>query len=451
MAVFQGFSNIGKVPELRQRILFTLGVVAIYRIGVFITTPGVDRSVMRNIVKTQGGLLGFINLFSGGALQNLSIFALGIMPYVSASIIFQLLGLVSKQVEEMRKEGEAGRRRIEQWTRYGTIVLSVFQSFGVAMMLEGMNNSDMGGGRFGDVVGDPGWGFRLMTIITLTTGTGLLMWLGEQATERGIGNGTSMIIFASIVSGIPSGITSYWQGHQGDIQPLTLTLLGAVVVLSIACVVFFERAHRRIPIQYSRRQVGRQMYGAQRAHVYGEQRAHLPLKVNMASMIPAIFASSLLMFPATLAGFNIPGMQALSAVLNRGDWVFQLMFAMLCIFFSFFYTSVTFQPVDVAENLKKQQANIPGIRPGKQTAEYIDGVLSRLTVAGSIYVAAICVVPSVIAMSMRIPFQFGGTSLMIVVGVALETVNQIEAHLITRSYEGLTGPRMTRLSGRRTT
>ena len=451
MAFFQGFSNIGKVPELRQRILFTLGVVAIYRIGVFITTPGVDRSVMRNIVKTQGGLLGFINLFSGGALQNLSIFALGIMPYVSASIIFQLLGLVSKQVEEMRKEGEAGRRRIEQWTRYGALVLSTFQSFGVAMMLEGMNNSDMGGGRFGDVVADPGWGFRLMTIITLTTGAGLIMWLGEQATELGIGNGTSMIIFASIVSGIPTGITNYWQGHQGDIQPLTLTMLGAVLLLSIACVVFFERAHRRIPIQYSRRQVGRQMYGAQRAHVYGEQRAHLPLKVNMASMIPAIFASSLLMFPATLAGFNIPGMQLLSGVLNRGDWVFQLMFALLCIFFSFFYTSVTFQPVDVAENLKKQQANIPGIRPGKQTAEYIDGVLSRLTVAGSIYVAAICVIPSVIAMSMRIPFQFGGTSLMIVVGVALETVNQIEAHLITRSYEGLSGPRVTRLSGRRTT
>jgi preprotein translocase subunit SecY len=451
MAVFQGFSNIGKVPELRQRILFTLGVIAIYRIGVFITTPGVDRSVMRNIVKTQGGLLGFINLFSGGALQNLSIFALGIMPYVSASIIMQLLGLVSKQVEEMRKEGEAGRRRLEQWTRYGALLLSVFQSFGVAMMLEGMNNSDMGGGRFGDVVADPGWGFRLMTIITLTTGAGLIMWLGEQATERGIGNGTSMIIFASIVSGIPGGVMNYWQGHQGDIQPLTLTLLAAVLVLSIACVVFFERAHRRIPIQYSRRQVGRQMYGAQRAHVYGEQRAHLPLKVNMASMIPAIFASSLLMFPATLAGFNIPGMQALSGVLNRGDWVFQLMFAMLCIFFSFFYTSVTFQPVDVADNLKKQQANIPGIRPGKQTAEYIDTVLSRLTVAGSIYVAAICVIPSVIAMSMRIPFQFGGTSLMIVVGVALETVTQIEAHLITRSYEGLTGPRVTRLSGRRTT
>src|SRR5689334_1116339 len=283
MAVFQGFSNIGKVPELRQRILFTLGIVAIYRIGVFITTPGVDRSVMRNIVKGSGGLLGFFNMFSGGALQNLSIFALGIMPYVSASIIFQLLGLVSKQVEEMRKEGEAGRRKIEQWTRYGTIVLSVFQSFGVAMMLEGMNNSDMGGGRFGDVVGDPGWGFRLLTVLTLTTGTGLIMWLGEQATERGIGNGTSIIIFAGIVSGIPGGVMNYWQGHAGDVQPLTITILLAMLLLSIACVVFFERAQRQIPIQYSRRQVGRHVYGAQSA------RAHLPLKVNMASMIPAIF------------------------------------------------------------------------------------------------------------------------------------------------------------------
>jgi len=441
MAALEGFANIGKVPELRRRIIFTLGIIAIYRVGIFITTPGVDRSVMKNIVSGQGGLLGLFNLFSGGALENLSIFALGIMPYVSASIIFQLLGLVSKQVEELRKEGEAGRRKLDQWTRYGTILLSIFQAFGVSMMLEGMNNADMGGGRFGDVVADPGWSFRLMTIITLTTGTSLIMWLGEQATERGIGNGTSMIIFAGIVSGIPTGIMSYWQGHAGDIEPLTIALLTAVLMVSISVVVFFERAQRRIPIQYSRRQVGR--------HVYGGQRAHLPLKVNMASMIPPIFASSLLMFPATLAGFNIPGMATFSAHLNRGDWIFHTLFATLIIFFAFFYTSVTFQPVDVAENLKKQQANIPGIRPGKQTAEYIDRVLTHLTVAGSLYIAAICVIPTVIANGFRVPFQFGGTSLMIVVGVALETVNQIEAHLITRSYEGLTGPRMNRLSGRR--
>jgi preprotein translocase subunit SecY len=441
MAIFQGFSNIGKVPELRRRIIFTLTVVAIYRVGVFITTPGVDRQVMRNIVKEQGGLLGFLNLFSGGALENLSIFALGIMPYISASIIMQLLGLVSKQVEEMRKEGEAGRRKLEQYTRYGTIVLSIFQGFGVAMMLEGMNNSDMGGGRFGDVVADAGWSFRAITIITLTTGTALLMWLGEQATERGIGNGISIIIFASIVSGIPGALSTYWAGNAGDVEPLTIAILAALMVVSIGIVVFFERAQRRIPIQYSRRQVGR--------HVYGAQRAHLPLKVNMASMIPAIFASSLLMFPATLANFNVPGMQSFSGALNRGDWMFQSLFALLCIFFSFFYTGVMFQPVDVAENLKKQQANIPGIRPGKQTAEYIDNVLTRLTVAGSVYLATICVVPSMIAMSLRVPFAFGGASLLIVVGVALETVNQIEAHLISRSYEGLTGPTLTRLSGRR--
>ena len=443
MAVVRGFSNITKVPELRRRIAFTLGILAIYRVGVFITTPGVDRNVMRNIVSGQGGLLGLFNLFSGGALSNLSIFALGIMPYISASIIMQLLGMVSKQVEEMRKEGEAGRRKLEQYTRYGTIVLSAFQSFGVALYLEGLNDSDMGGGRFGDVVQSPGWGFRLMTMIPLTTGTGLIMWLGEQATERGVGNGISLIIFASIVSGIPTGIGKYWAANAGQIEPLTITILGAIILISIAIVVFFERAQRQIPIQYARRQVGR--------HIYGGRSAHLPLKVNMASMIPPIFASSLLMFPTTLANFNIPGMTRFAAILNRGDWVFHTFFGALIIFFCFFYTAVTFQPVEVADNLKKQQANIPGIRPGKQTAEYLDRVLTRLTVGGSIYVAAICVVPAVISQALRVPFQFGGTSLMIVVGVALETVNQIEAHLITRSYEGLTGPRMTRLSGRRAT
>ena len=441
MAVFEGFSNIGKVPELRRRIAFTLGIVAIYRLGVFITAPGVDRNVMKSVVRSQGGLLGMFNLFSGGALENLSIFALGIMPYISASIIMQLLGMVSKQVEEMRKEGEAGRRKIEQYTRYGTIVLSAFQSFGVAMYLEGLNNSDMGGGRYGDVVTEPGWGFRLMTMVTLTTGTALIMWLGEQATERGIGNGISMIIFAGIVADIPTQVAQYWGQRAGDIEPLPIAILMTVLLVSIAVVVFFERAQRRIPIQYARRNVGRR--------VYGGQSAHLPLKVNTASMIPPIFASSVLLFPQTLANFNVPGMQTFSALLNRGDWMFNTLFASLIVFFCFFYTAVTFQPVDVADNLKKQQANIPGIRPGRQTAEYIDRVLTRITLGGAIYVATICVVPSVIAQAFNVPFQFGGTSLMIVVGVALETVNQIEAHLITRSYEGLTGPRTARLSGRR--
>ena len=438
MAVFGGFSNITKVPELRRRILFSLGILAIYRVGVFVTIPGVDRSVMQQVVSNQGGLLGMFNMFSGGALAQLSIFALGITPYISASIIMQLMGMVSKNVEELRKEGEAGRRKIEQWTRYGTIVLSAVQSMTLASWLEGLN-SEVGTARFADVVSAPGWGFRLMTMLTLTTGTALVMWMGEQATERGIGNGTSLIIFSSIVSGIPSGVTNYFAANAGDIQPLTLLIVAAIFLGCVAIVVFFERAQRRIPIQYARRQVGRRIYGG--------QSAHLPLKVNMASMIPPIFASSLLMFPATLANV-LPFMGRFSGVLNRGDWVFNTLFGALIIFFAFFYTSVTFQPVDVADNLKKQQANIPGIRPGRQTAEYIDGVVSRLTVGGAIYVAAICIVPSVVAQAFRMPFQFGGSSLMIVVGVALETVNQIEAHLITRSYEGLTGPRTTRLSGR---
>jgi preprotein translocase subunit SecY len=441
MAAFSGFSNLFRIPELRRRVVFTVALLAVYRLGVVITSPGVDRGVMKAVVGKQGGLLGLFNLFSGGALENLSIFALGIMPYVSASIIMQLLGMVSRQVEELRKEGEAGRRKLEQYTRYGTLVLSAFQSFSVAMYLESLNNMDLGGGRFGDVVGNPGWGFRFMTALSLTTGTTLIMWLGEQITDRGVGNGISLIIFAGIVSRIPQAVTQYWASTAGELQPLTVAIVGGVLLLSIATVVFFERAQRRIPIQYSRRQVGRRIYGG--------QGAHLPLKVNMASMIPPIFASSLLMFPATLANFNIPGMQGLSAALNRGDWVFNVLYGALIIFFCFFYTVVTFQPVDVADNLKKQQANIPGIRPGRQTAEYIDRVLTRITVGGSIYVTVICIFPTVVAQAFRIPFQFGGTSLMIIVGVAIETVNQIEAHLITRSYEGLTGPSMGRLSGRR--
>jgi preprotein translocase subunit SecY len=437
MSLFSGFSNIGKVPELRRRIIFTLLIIAVYRVGVYISTPGVDRAVMKGLMSEQGGgLLGMLNMFSGGALENLSIFALGIMPYISASIIVQLLGMVSKTVEEMRKEGESGRRKLEQFTRYGAIVLSLAQSFGMASALEGQS---LGGG--GDLVAEPGWSFRLMTMLTFTTGTALIMWLGEQATERGIGNGISLIIFASIVSGIPSGVMQYWASTGGEIQPITVAGVGGVLLLSIAVVVFFEKAQRRIPIQYARRQAARRIYGG--------EAAFLPLKVNMASMIPPIFASSLLMFPATLAQMNVPGMNLISGLVNRGDWVYHTAFAALVIFFCFFYTAVTFQPVDVAENLRRQSANIPGIRPGRQTAEFLDAIVTRLTVGGALYVAAICVIPTVVAQAFRVPFQFGGTSLMIVVGVALETVNQIEAHLITQSYEGATGPQTTRLSGRR--
>jgi preprotein translocase subunit SecY len=435
-----GLLKITKVPEIRRRLIFTLMVIAIYRVGIFITVPGVDRGVMKQVVSGQGGLLGLFNLFSGKALEQLSIFSLGIMPYISASIIVQLLGMVSKQVEEMRKEGEAGRRKLERYTRFGTVGLAIFQSFGMAWFLEGLNGSG-GGTHMGDVVASPGFAFKLMTVLTLTAGTVLLMWLGEQATDRGIGSGISLIIFASIVSAIPSSVASYWAGNSGEVQPLTVAVIVAVLLASIAVVVFFEKAQRQIPIQYARRQMGRRVYG-------GEQ-AHLPFKVNMASMVPAIFASSLLMFPATLANYNVIGAARLSAVLNSGGWVFMTLFAALIVFFCFFYTAVTFQPVDVADNLQKQQANIPGIRPGRQTAEYLDGVITRLTVGGSIYVAGICTIPSMIAHSLRVPFQFGGSSLMIVVGVALETVNQIEAQLVTQSYEEPDQSAGVQLSGRR--
>jgi preprotein translocase subunit SecY len=443
MPSLSGFQNITKVPELRRRILFTLGMLAVYRIGVFITVPGVDRNVMRSVMQRQGsGLMGLFNLFSGGALGNLSIFALGIMPYVSSSIIIQLLGMVYKPIEELRKEGEQGRRKLDQYTRYGTIMLSAFQAFGIAMMLEGYNNQDMGLGRaVGDVVAHPGWAFRLMTIITLTTGTGFIMWIGEQITERGISNGISLIIMAGIVTDIPSTIGNYLAQNAGNIQPLNIGAVTTLILMTIATIVFFERGQRRIPIVYSRRQVGRR--------VYGGQTAHLPLKVNTSGTIPPIFASSLLMFPQTLANMHVPGMQLIDGIISRGDWVFNTGYVVLIIFFCFFYTAVTFQAVDVADNLKKQQANIPGIRPGKMTAEYIDRVLTRITFGGALYVALVCVVPSIISQVFRVPFRFGGTSIMIVVGVALDTVSQIEAHLITRHYEGLTGPRGARIRGRR--
>ncbi len=438
MASLAGITNIHKIPELRRRVIFTLVMLAVYRVGVFVTTPGVDRNAMRQYVaKQSGGLLSFINMFSGGALENLSIFALGIMPYISASIILQLMGMVYKPIDELRKEGEQGRRRLDQYTRYGTVALSLFQAFSIAKMLEGLSSSETGAG----IVNHPGIGFQLMTIITLTTGTAFLMWIGEQITERGVSNGVSLLIFASIITSIPDEIGNYFAQNAGDLQPLTMAAIVAFIVLVIGVIAFFENGRRQIPIVYSRRQVGRR--------VYGGQTAHLPLKVNTAGTIPPIFASSLLMFPATLANMNVPGADKVQAIINRGDWVFNTGYALLIIFFCFFYTNVTFQPVDVAENLKKQQANIPGIRPGKQTADYIHRVIQRITFGGALYVAAVCVVPSIVGNLMRVPFGFGGTSLMIVVGVALDTVNQLEAHLITRSYEGLTGPGASRIRGRR--
>jgi preprotein translocase subunit SecY len=433
MSALSALSNIGKVPELRRRIIFTLGLLAVYRIGVFVTIPGVDRTVMNAVVHKQGGgLLGLANMFSGGALANLSIFALGIMPYVSASIILQLLTMVFKPLDELRKEGEQGQRRINQYTRYGTILLSMFQGFAIAMSLEAMNNGDLSdSASVGDVVTHAGWGFRLMSMLTLTTGTAFMMWVGEQITERGIGNGISLLIFAGIVDGIPNAAFGYFATNKGNIKPLNLAAVVAIVLATVATIVFFERAQRRIPIYYARRTIGRRIYGG--------QTAHLPLRVNTSGTIPPIFASSLLMFPATLASFRVPGMAELQSMLQRGDWAFNTLYVLLIIFFCHFYTAVTFQPVDVADNLKKQQAFIPNVRQGKQTADFIDHVLTRITFGGSLYVALVCIVPSIISQEFQVPFRWGGTSIMIIVGVALDTVNQIEAHLITRNYEGLSG------------
>ncbi len=445
MASFAGFANIGKVPELRKRVLFTLVMLAVYRIGVFVTIPGVDRSVMQQVVSKGGGLLGVFNLFSGGALSNLSIFALGIMPYVSASIILQLLTMVFKPLDELRKEGESGMRKINQYTRYGTVALSLIQSFSMALTVQGASNGDLASAHVGSVVTDPShpWMFRFMTCLTLTTGTAFIMWVGEQITERGIGNGISLLIFAGIVVDIPSGIMRYFETHKGNIQPLNLAAVGFIILVTVATIVFFERAQRRIPIYYARRTVGRRIYGG--------QTAHLPLRVNTGGTIPPIFAMSLLGFPATLSNFHIPGMSSLQTMLNRGDWLFNFFYVVLIVFFCYFYTAVTFQPVDVADNLKKQQAFIPTIRQGKQTADYIDKVLTRITLGGAVYVAAVCVVPTIITEAFHVPFRMGGTSLMIIVGVALDTVSQIEAHLLTRNYEGLSGGggRTTRIRGRR--
>jgi len=379
------------------------------------------------------------NLFSGGALMQLSIFALGIMPYVSASIILSLMGVVVKPLEELRKEGEAGQRKINQYTRYGTVMLSIIQGFGIAMYLEGLNGSS----AYGDVVADPGWIFRIITIISLTTGTAFIMWLGEQITERGIGNGISLIIFAGIVAGLPDALfLTFQQVKIGQMKPIDMLIVAFVAVLTTSVIVFFERAQRRLPIQYAKRMQGKQ--------VYGGQASHLPLRVNMSGVIPPIFTSSLLMFPVTLANLEVPGMTWLNNHIQTGNWVYLTIFAVMTIFFCFFYTAVTFQPVEVAENLKKQNAFIPGIRPGKATADYIDNVLTRITVGGALYVAAVCTVPTLLQSNYEVPFYLGGTSLMIVVGVALDTAQQVESHLITRHYEGLTGPTGSRIRGRKT-
>jgi len=437
-------TNIGKIPELRKRIFFSLIILLVYRLGIFVTTPGVNRVEMQNLISTggSGSFLGLFNMFSGGALERLSIFALGIMPYVSASIILQLLTVVIPALDRLNKEGEQGRRKINQYTRYGTIILSCVQGFFIATWLEGLGRGGGGGFSGGEVVTDPGWGFRLLTVLSLTTGTAFLMWLGEQITERGIGNGISLIIFAGIVADMPDGLARLFSLKQmGDFDTFSLLIILAIVIGTIAAITFFERAHRRIPVQYTKRMVGRKMYG-------GTQ-THLPLKINVSGVIPPIFASSILMFPAQIANMvNTPWMQSISNVLRPTDWRYQVVYVALIVFFTFFYTAVTFNPVDVAENLKKGGGFVPGIRPGKKTAEYIDRVLTRITFAGAVYLSAVCILPSLLQAKYNVPFYFGGTGLLIVVGVALDTVQQIESHLITRNYEGFTGPKGPRIRGR---
>ena len=438
MSFANAFSNLFKIQELRKRLAYTLGLLAVYRIGVFVTAPGVNRVVMKKAIESSGGFLNLFNLFTGGALEQLSIFALGIMPYVSASIILQLLTVVVPALEKLSKEGEMGRRKITQYTRYGTIVLSIVQGFGIARYLESVKSGQE------SVVPDDvkGWGFRILTVITLTAGTAFIMWLGEQITERGIGNGISLIIFAGIVARIPQAVVQTWTtfSDKADSSDVDLLILGAVMLLTIAVIVYVERAYRKIPVHYAKRVVGKQTFSG--------QSTHLPLKVNTAGVIPPIFASSILLFPATLATW-IPAFKPFADAMTRGGWIYNGLYVLGIIFFAYFYTAVTFNPVDVADNLKKYGGYVPGIRPGKKTAEYIDGVLTRITFGGAVYIAAVCVLPSILITKYNVPFQFGGTALLIVVGVALDTVQQIESHLITRHYEGFTGPRGPRIRGNR--
>ena len=420
------FQNIFKIPELKKRVLFSLGMLAVYRVGCHIPTPGIDGQALSHFFKqAQGTLLGMFDMFSGGALEKLTVFALGIMPYISSSIIFQLLTVVVPSIEKLSKEGESGRKKIIQYTRYGTIVLSVVQAAGIAVGLESMR------GPAGElVVPAPGWGFRLMTIMTLTAGTAFIMWLGEQMSEKGIGNGISLIIFAGIVARIPVAIlNSIRLLKAGQLSLFVLLLIAALMFAVIAAVVFVERGQRRVPIHYAKRVVGLKTFGA--------QTSHLPLKVNMAGVIPPIFASSIIMFPATIGNFiNIPWVQNAAKSLSPGNIAYELFYVAFIVFFCYFYTAVTFNPVDVAENVKKHGGYIPGIRPGKETSDYLDRVLTKLTFAGSIYISLVCVLPSILIGKFNLPFYFGGTALLIAVGVGMDTVSQIESHLITRSYEG---------------
>jgi preprotein translocase subunit SecY len=462
--MISALKNIWNIPDLRRRVMFTFAMLAVYRIGGHIPTPGINAQALARLFEQQaGGILGFVDMFSGGYFSQLTIFALGIMPYITASIILQLLTVIWPYLEKLSKEGEVGRRKITQYTRYGTVVLSVVQSLGIALWLEG--SSSPGAEQ---IVMHPGWGFRLMTMLTLTTGTAFIMWLGEQISERGIGNGISLIIYAGIVVGLPSAVANtITDVTTGQLSPISVLLLLVMMVLVVGAIVFVERAQRKIPIQYARRVVGRR--------VYGGASTYLPLRVNTGGVIPVIFASSMLAIPQTIGTIGAlqesAWVQNILRQLSYSAPLYDLCYFALIIFFCFFYVSIIFNPMDQADNMKKYGGFIPGIRPGKKTAEYIDRILTRLTFGGAIYLGLVSLlplvlisgfqvqmlpwigpaidkyIPSILTQGLNVKFMFGGTALLIVVGVAMDTVQQIESQLIMRHYEGFL--KGTRIRGRR--
>ena len=416
----------GKTSELKNRILFCLGAIVVYRLGAHIPVPGIDPLVLKKLFDSQsGGILGMFNMFSGGALKRFTLFALGIMPYISASIIMQLLSVVSPQLEQLKKDGEAGRRLITKYTRYGTVILAAFQALGISIALE----SQAG------LVLDPGLAFRLTTVVTLVSGTMFLMWLGEQITERGIGNGISIIIFSGIVAGLPHAVGSTLElARTGAFSIPLVFFLFAATILVTALVVFVERGQRKITVNYAKRQVGNKLYGG--------QTSHLPLKLNMAGVIPPIFASSIILFPATLAGWfgsseKMLWLKDIGAAISPGQPIYIFLFAVAIVFFCFFYTALVFNPKETADNLKKGGAFVPGIRPGEQTAKYIDQIMGRLTLVGAVYITLVCLLPEFLILKFNVPFYFGGTSLLIIVVVTMDFMTQVQSHLMSYQYEGL--------------
>ena len=421
-------SAIGKADELKRRIWFTLAALLVFRFGTFVPIPGIDPVAFAETFKqNSSGILGMFNVFAGGAIERMAIFALNIMPYISASIIMQLMTSVDKRLEALKKEGEQGRKQINQYTRYLTVAIATAQAYGIAISLEGSRSS------VGPIVIDPGWFFRISTVITLVGGTMFLMWLGEQITARGVGNGSSLIIFAGIVAGMPQAVMQLFEmGRTQTLSPIIIIILMAVMLASVAVIVFFERAQRRLPIQYPKRQVGNKM-------IQGDS-SHLPLKLNSSGVIPPIFASSLLLLPLTIAQMSAGGPDWLAnivAALGRGQPLNILIYISLIVFFAFFYTAVVFNPQETAENLRKHGGFILGRRPGAETAKYIDYVLTRITVVGALYLAAVCILPELLTVYWAVPFYFGGTSLLIAVSVTMDTVSQVQSHLVAHQYEGL--------------